>query len=181
MIRLRETLRSEVRRLYEQTLGDLSKRAGQHLGGVVSRMGQQVDEHVKARVAEMARDLSCERAELQEKLKAVDNRLREMGTLIQQVEPGPPGRCGGPPGAGAVDARRHPQPPRSGEGVITMHVGIDLGTTFSLIARVDAHGIPVLFPDRNEAERFKTPSVVHIGPEGALVGQAVEELLEDAT
>jgi len=63
---------------------------------------------------------------------------------------------------------------------MTMHVGIDLGTTFSLIARVDAHGIPVLFPDRHEAERFKTPSVVHIGPEGALVGQAVEELLEDA-
>jgi molecular chaperone DnaK len=61
-----------------------------------------------------------------------------------------------------------------------MHVGIDLGTTFSLIARVDARGIPVLFPDRHEAERFKTPSVVHIGPEGALVGQAVEELLEDA-
>jgi molecular chaperone DnaK len=60
-----------------------------------------------------------------------------------------------------------------------MHVGIDLGTTFSLIARVDARGIPVLFPDRHEAERFKTPSVVHIGPEGVLVGQAVEELLED--
>ena len=60
-----------------------------------------------------------------------------------------------------------------------MHVGIDLGTTFSLIARVDAVGIPVLFPDRHEAERFKTPSVVHVGPEEALVGQAVEELLED--
>jgi molecular chaperone DnaK len=60
-----------------------------------------------------------------------------------------------------------------------MHVGIDLGTTFSLIARVDVHGIPVLFPDRHEAERFKTPSVVHIGPDGALVGQTVEELLED--
>jgi len=85
LLRLRETLRSEVRRLYEQTLGDLSKRAGQHLGGVVSRMGQQVDEHVKARVAEMAHDLSRERAELQEKLKAVDNRLRELGNLMQQV------------------------------------------------------------------------------------------------
>jgi molecular chaperone DnaK len=60
-----------------------------------------------------------------------------------------------------------------------MRVGIDLGTTFSLIARVDAHGTPVLFPDRHEAERFKTPSVVHIGSEGALVGQSVEELLED--
>jgi molecular chaperone DnaK len=60
-----------------------------------------------------------------------------------------------------------------------MHVGIDLGTTFSLIARVDALGIPVLFPDRHEAERFKTPSVALVGSEGALVGQAVEELLED--
>ena len=46
-----------------------------------------------------------------------------------------------------------------------MHVGIDLGTTFSLIARVDAHGISGSVPDRHEAERFKTPSVVHIGPE----------------
>jgi molecular chaperone DnaK len=60
-----------------------------------------------------------------------------------------------------------------------MFVGIDLGTTFSLIARVDAKGTPVLFPDRHEAERFKTPSVAHIGPDGALVGNAVEELLEE--
>jgi molecular chaperone DnaK len=61
-----------------------------------------------------------------------------------------------------------------------MYLGIDLGTTYSLIARVDPHGTPVLFPDRHEADRFKTPSVVSIGPEGALVGQAVEELLEEA-
>lgn len=60
-----------------------------------------------------------------------------------------------------------------------MHVGIDLGTTFSLIARVDAHGTPILFPDRHESQRFNTPSVVHVGPDGALVGQAVEELLDD--
>ncbi len=61
-----------------------------------------------------------------------------------------------------------------------MHVGIDLGTSYSLIARVDEHGTPVLFPDRHESQRFQTPSVVHIGPEGALVGQPVEERLEDA-
>ena len=57
-----------------------------------------------------------------------------------------------------------------------MHVGIDLGTTYSLIARVDPHGNPVLFPDMHESERFKTPSVVHIGPDGVLVGRRVEEL-----
>src|SRR5262249_8513057 len=38
---------------------------------------------------------------------------------------------------------------------------------------------PVLFPDHREAERFKTPSVVHLGGDGALVGQPVEELLEE--
>jgi molecular chaperone DnaK len=61
-----------------------------------------------------------------------------------------------------------------------MFVGIDLGTTFSLIARVGANGTPVLFPDRHEAERFSTPSVVHVGPDGALVGQSVEGLLEES-
>jgi len=44
-----------------------------------------VDEHVKTRVAEMARDSGRERVELQDKLKAVDNRLRELGGLAQQV------------------------------------------------------------------------------------------------
>jgi len=53
--------------------------------GVVTRIGQQVDEHVKTRVAEMARDSGRERVELQDKLKAVDNRLRELGGLAQQV------------------------------------------------------------------------------------------------
>jgi molecular chaperone DnaK len=60
-----------------------------------------------------------------------------------------------------------------------MHVGIDLGTTYSMIAHVDAHGTPVLFPDLREAERFRTPSVVHVGQEGALVGQPAEELAEE--
>jgi molecular chaperone DnaK len=60
-----------------------------------------------------------------------------------------------------------------------MHLGIDLGTLYSQVARVDAHGNPVLFPDQREAERFRTASVVHVGPDGALVGQAVEDLLEE--
>ena len=37
----------------------------------------------------------------------------------------------------------------------------------------------MLIPDRHEAERFKTPSIVHVGSDGAIVGHAVEELLEE--
>lgn len=58
--------------------------------------------------------------------------------------------------------------------------GIDLGTTFSLIAHVNAYGQPALFPDLHDANNFRTPSVVYIGREGCLVGLAGEELLDDA-
>ena len=61
-----------------------------------------------------------------------------------------------------------------------IYPGIDLGTTFSLIAHVNTHSQPALFPDAFDANQFRTPSVVLIGKEGTLVGQAAEELLEDA-
>ncbi len=58
-----------------------------------------------------------------------------------------------------------------------MIVGIDLGTTFSLISYVNSSGTPTLIPSRRDAQRFQTPSVVHIGERGAIVGDLVEELL----
>jgi len=61
-----------------------------------------------------------------------------------------------------------------------IYPGIDLGTTYSMIAHVNAHGQPALFPDVYNANFFRTPSVVYIGREGCLVGAAAEELLEDA-
>jgi hypothetical protein len=85
LVRLRDTLRSEIRRLYEQALGDWSKRAGQHLNGVVNGIGQQVDEHLRVRVAEKARESGRERVALQDKLKVVDHRIHELGGLAQQV------------------------------------------------------------------------------------------------
>jgi molecular chaperone DnaK len=39
--------------------------------------------------------------------------------------------------------------------------------------------MPVLFQERSRADHAATPSVVHVGADGALVGEAVEELLED--
>lgn len=60
-----------------------------------------------------------------------------------------------------------------------LYLGIDLGTTFSLAAYVNDHGLPTLFPDFHDANDFRTPSVVHVGEEGCLVGTALEELLDD--
>lgn len=61
-----------------------------------------------------------------------------------------------------------------------IYPGIDLGTTFSLIAHVNPHGQPALFPDLHDANNFRTPSVVYIGREGCLVGATSEELLDDS-
>lgn len=60
-----------------------------------------------------------------------------------------------------------------------IHCGIDLGTTFSLISYVNAHGQPTLFPDLHDANAFRTPSVVHVGEHDCLVGATAEELLEE--
>jgi molecular chaperone DnaK len=60
-----------------------------------------------------------------------------------------------------------------------MIVGIDLGTTFSSIAYVNKKGVPVLCPDARETDRFYTSSVVHLGSRGCLVGDLLEQLLED--
>lgn len=59
-----------------------------------------------------------------------------------------------------------------------MKVGIDLGSTFSLAARVDAEGTAVLVPDAANPESYATPSVVHVARSQAWVGLAAEQLLE---
>jgi molecular chaperone DnaK len=60
-----------------------------------------------------------------------------------------------------------------------MVVGIDLGTTFSLISYLNSKGIPALCPDRANSARFQTPSVVHIGQNGVVVGDLCEALITD--
>lgn len=60
-----------------------------------------------------------------------------------------------------------------------LYLGIDLGTTYSLVAYMNDHGQPTLFPDFHDANEFRTPSVVHVGEEGCFVGSSVEEMLND--
>jgi molecular chaperone DnaK (HSP70) len=59
-----------------------------------------------------------------------------------------------------------------------MKVGVDLGTTYSLVSRLDFDGRPVLLPDHIEPDVFHTPSVVYVASPGAFVGRMVEHLLE---
>src|SRR5918996_3034113 len=55
-------------------------------------------------------------------------------------------------------------------------VGIDLGTTNSLVAYVDERtGLPVVIPDRDG--RRLLPSVVAFTPDGILVGEAARRQL----
>ena len=61
-----------------------------------------------------------------------------------------------------------------------MRVGIDLGTTYSLVAEMDVEGQPHLIPDCSDPDLVHTPSAVHITPEGnAFVGTLAEALLEN--
>lgn len=59
-----------------------------------------------------------------------------------------------------------------------MRVGIDLGTTYSLIARTENNGRAVLLPDNSDSELFHTPSVVLLNGPNAAVGTMAETLLE---
>jgi molecular chaperone DnaK len=55
-----------------------------------------------------------------------------------------------------------------------MVVGVDLGTTNSVVAWVDAHGVPVVAPSAEG--RAITPSVVCFRDGGVVVGEAAKEL-----
>src|SRR5262245_35525519 len=59
-----------------------------------------------------------------------------------------------------------------------MHVGIDLGTTYPLIARLDSDVRPALLPDCTDRELVHTPSVVYVNGRAAYVGHVAELLLE---
>jgi len=60
-----------------------------------------------------------------------------------------------------------------------MHIGIDLGTSYSLAARMDTDGVPILIPDAGDPELFHTPSVAIVAAGSAYVGSVAEALLED--
>lgn len=60
-----------------------------------------------------------------------------------------------------------------------MKVGIDLGTTYSLIARLEPDGTPLLLPDHSDPTLVHTPSVVYVGRDSAVVGHLVDTLVEE--
>lgn len=59
-----------------------------------------------------------------------------------------------------------------------MRTGIDLGTTYSLMARLGEDGVPALIPDSADARLMHTPSAVCEAGGRAFVGRAVDALLQ---
>jgi molecular chaperone DnaK len=60
-----------------------------------------------------------------------------------------------------------------------MKIGIDFGNTTSMVAHINEQGIPEIFPDFEDPSGKDTPSVVHVGQRGCLVGKSLEQLLEN--
>ncbi len=60
-----------------------------------------------------------------------------------------------------------------------MKTGIDLGTTFSLIAALKSDGQPQLLPDNTFKDLYSTPSAIHISKESSVVGYMVETMMEE--
>lgn len=60
-----------------------------------------------------------------------------------------------------------------------MNLGIDLGTTYSLAAYLNAQGVPTLVPDAQQAQSYRTPSVIGVQGRQAWAGQTLEDLLLD--
>jgi len=60
-----------------------------------------------------------------------------------------------------------------------MKVGIDLGTSYSLVARTHPDGSTTLVPDFRDHERLHTPSVVLVTGGSAFVGTIAEDIVED--
>lgn len=60
-----------------------------------------------------------------------------------------------------------------------MKIGIDLGTSYSLVARTHPDGSTTLIPDFRDPEQLHTPSVVLITGGSAFVGTIAEDIVED--
>lgn len=60
-----------------------------------------------------------------------------------------------------------------------MKIGIDLGTSYSLVGLMHPDGATALIPDARDEERFFTPSTVVITGDDAFVGSLAEDLVED--
>jgi molecular chaperone DnaK len=90
--------------------------------------------------------------------------------IAQPVAPAPPTLQ--PVPTSAVKSAPKPKPPaavaRSSDGT-EIAIGIDLGTTYSVVAHLDAHGRPVSIP--NAVGEIITPSVVLFDEAGPVVGK----------
>jgi DNA repair ATPase RecN len=83
--RLRDTLGPEVHKLYENALRDGNEREVSHLRDVGKKLVREAEETLNARAERLLAGSARDRVEIQDKLKAADNRLRDLSGLNQQA------------------------------------------------------------------------------------------------
>jgi hypothetical protein len=84
--RLREALGTQLKRLYEQVLREWQGRLTRHLREADRDLARQADDELRAWTQEQTRIAERERQEIQEKQKVLEQRLRELGSMQQQVQ-----------------------------------------------------------------------------------------------
>jgi molecular chaperone DnaK len=86
-----------------------------------------------------------------------------------RVQPAEPARISSPPPAAAGELVSRPPAPAPEPPVAEAVIGIDLGTTYSVVAHVDSQGRPWSIP--NGVGDILTPSVVLFDDSGPIVGK----------
>jgi hypothetical protein len=84
--RLREALGTELKRLYERALREWQRRLTGHLRQVRHELCRQAEEHLRTWSQERSRANEREQKDIQEKQKLLDQRLRDLAALQQQVQ-----------------------------------------------------------------------------------------------
>jgi hypothetical protein len=83
--RLREALGAEMKRVYEQALREWQNVALRHTEEVAKQAERAVEERLRSWTTDSAAKAARERVEVQDTLRLVENRLRELDALAQQV------------------------------------------------------------------------------------------------
>ena len=83
--RIRETLGTELRRVYDQGLREWENHASRHFQKLEKNIERAIEERFRAGIAEQTSRSARDRVEVQEKLRFVDHRQRELGGLVQQA------------------------------------------------------------------------------------------------
>lgn len=86
LLRLRDSLAQDIKRLYEQVLREWQTRFSKYLRDVQKEIGRHVEELLREHATQSTELGDREKKELQDKLKLIDRRQRDLANLGQQLQ-----------------------------------------------------------------------------------------------